>query len=436
MIRRLIFTLLPLLPLLFGGCADRFGYIRKRDRLVVAVEPRMPGLVHFGSDACGYQKKMLRLYADRIGVDTIEFVRCEPDNLWHGESDMAIYTLSGEETDGEVIFFTSSYVVLTHKATAENATALGLPLSEVLRGGNILVSGSFFSTEACHDLLDSLRGANIFISEEGAFSLLEELSSHKYDFLICEKSEAIVGCAITAGNIEQIYDFGEPVPFYIRVNPALPAVGKDFAVWLDEYRNSSAYISLNDMLSGRDDKQQGIGDISCFDELFRRIAEREGHDWRLLAAIAFVESRFNVFAVSPRGAKGLMQVMPATARHNDVEEEDIMNPELNVTAAARLLNDIRKSLNFAPETSQEERMRIILACYNAGLGRILAARDMVVGKGGNPDLWEEVARYLINKGEAPDADKEDNDTMPEGETTAFVSKVMYNYMVYRMKTEL
>ena len=54
-------------------------------------------------------------------------------------------------------------------------------------------------------------------------------------------------------------------------------------------------------------------EISHYDDLFRKYAKEIGWDWRLLASLAYTESNFNPNVVSWAGAKGLMQLMPATA---------------------------------------------------------------------------------------------------------------------------
>lgn len=56
------------------------------------------------------------------------------------------------------------------------------------------------------------------------------------------------------------------------------------------------------------------GKISHYDNLFKKYAQEIGWDWRLLASLAYTESNFDTTAVSWAGAKGLMQLMPATAR--------------------------------------------------------------------------------------------------------------------------
>ena len=110
-----------------------------------------------------------------------------------------------------------------------------------------------------------------------------------------------------------------------------------------------------------------------FDELFKKVCEKEGYDWRLVSAIAYSESRFNPFLVSHRGAQGLMQIMPRVARQFDVEG-DVMDPENNVLLALKILGKIENSLDFAPATSDTDRLKIVLACYNGGIGHVVDAR--------------------------------------------------------------
>ncbi|MDE7344726.1 MAG: transglycosylase SLT domain-containing protein, partial [Alistipes sp.] len=107
--------------------------------------------------------------------------------------------------------------------------------------------------------------------------------------------------------------------------------------------------------------------ISPYDELIRCISEEEGHDWRLISAMAYHESRFRSHLVSPRGARGLMQVMPSVARQFGVPVELIADPEINVRLANQLLSSIVDALQMAEDTPAADRMSILLACYNQSL---------------------------------------------------------------------
>ena len=139
--------------------------------------------------------------------------------------------------------------------------------------------------------------------------------------------------------------------------------------------------------------------ISAYDNLIRNISEEEGHDWRLMSAIAYHESRFTPDITSRSGARGLMQIMPSVARQFDVSTAKISDPETNVRLANKLMSKIMSSLRFPEGTPEKDRMSIILASYNSGLGHVNDARRLARLNGENPNSWEVVARYLSLKAE-------------------------------------
>ena len=68
------------------------------------------------------------------------------------------------------------------------------------------------------------------------------------------------------------------------------------------------------------------------------------------------------------GAKGLMQIMPATAAHLGLPASQIHEPEPNVAAATKLIRELDGKFNDI--TDRMERIRFILASYNGGHGHI------------------------------------------------------------------
>jgi hypothetical protein len=93
-------------------------------------------------------------------------------------------------------------------------------------------------------------------------------------------------------------------------------------------------------------------------DLFTRAGAKHGVSPKLLAAVAKVESGYDPDAVSPAGARGLMQIMPATARGLGVNP---MNPAEAVDGAARLLAEHLETFDSVP---------LALAAYNAGAGAV------------------------------------------------------------------
>lgn len=105
-------------------------------------------------------------------------------------------------------------------------------------------------------------------------------------------------------------------------------------------------------------------------------AQAHGLDYALVKAVAATESAFNANAVSPKGAVGLMQVMPATAAQYGLSPEPgrplaqkLKEPEANVQVGTRYLADL---IRLYPG-----RLDLALAAYNAGQGAVSRAGHQI-----------------------------------------------------------
>lgn len=125
------------------------------------------------------------------------------------------------------------------------------------------------------------------------------------------------------------------------------------------------------------------GRISPYDELFRLYSERYGLDWRLMAAQAYQESRFDPDAESWAGAQGLFQLMPSTAV--ELGFENLRDPETGIRAGIEYMNLLLERLD--PHIPLKHRLRFALAAYNAGWGHLQDARRLAEQKGWDADKW-------------------------------------------------
>ncbi len=139
------------------------------------------------------------------------------------------------------------------------------------------------------------------------------------------------------------------------------------------------------------DKEKGI--ISEWDYLFKAYAENASTDWRLLAAICYQESCFDPKARSWAGACGLMQLMPKTAESLGLDEEDIFEPEANVSTAANYLKQLTMFYRDVPDYG--ERMNFVLASYNGGMGHVRDAMALTKKNGGDQYSWDDVEEYIL-----------------------------------------
>lgn len=131
------------------------------------------------------------------------------------------------------------------------------------------------------------------------------------------------------------------------------------------------------------------GRVSPFDDLFRATADSFDVDWRLLAALAFQESRFDPDAESWAGAIGVMQVKPATAR---LDATTLRDASQNIAAGTRHLRWLLDRYHYVPES---DRLQFALAAYNCGHGHLDDARMLAVRRGLNPNAWEGSVRESL-----------------------------------------
>lgn len=111
--------------------------------------------------------------------------------------------------------------------------------------------------------------------------------------------------------------------------------------------------------SGADAPRQAAVTVKSAEELVEEAAQRYGLPAEFLHSVARVESGYRPDAVSPKGAIGIMQLMPGTAA---VLQADPNDPEQNVDAGARHLRELL--LRYEGSTAKA------LAAYNAGPGAV------------------------------------------------------------------
>jgi soluble lytic murein transglycosylase-like protein len=136
----------------------------------------------------------------------------------------------------------------------------------------------------------------------------------------------------------------------------------------DKYRlhlkGGIAEVSVDDIVGIEPEEifeplPEPLSEKTPFQKIIRAAAERYGVDADLIHCVIAVESNFNPKAVSPKNARGLMQLLPQTAAQLGVK--DIFDPEQNVDGGTRYLRDLLKKYS---------NLTLALAAYNAGPQRV------------------------------------------------------------------
>ena len=202
--------------------------------------------------------------------------------------------------------------------------------------------------------------------------------------------------------------------------------------WIDgfEQRNLNRilakYVNKGNVFSP---KKPSGDHISPFDGIIKKTAKEIGWDWRLLASLIYQESRFKLDLESEKGAFGLMQLMPVVMERYGIDYD--ATPEQQLHAAGQLITYLDNCLDNKVADSTE-RVKFVLAAYNAGLGHVYDAQRLAQKYGAAPDVWDNnVDYYILNKS------KYKNDTCCHSgflrgtETYRFVEEVLDRFYQYQ-----
>ncbi|GEM_PF-450895 len=125
---------------------------------------------------------------------------------------------------------------------------------------------------------------------------------------------------------------------YISTDPEIPAES-----YFSE--NNASYITGRAEYILSFQPQLGFGNCSYYEYLFRHEANTMEVDEDLLLAIARTESKFNRWAVSGAGARGMMQIMPDTAKASGIDPETLYKPDVSIQFGAYYIRNAIKNFN-------------------------------------------------------------------------------------------
>lgn len=415
--------------------------------LKIAAVTGAPGYVVVGGQRLGYCHDLLAEYARHRNVELDLVSDLSPKAMAHRlrihTSDAALMLDAHDQslqTDKmfSVTIGTTCFVMLAR----EQMLGENLALSQIVDDRKVMISSAFQHTDHYDTLLDSLSRACLYVSSKNSRELAHELQTGQYDFLICEASDAAMSAELLK-NLYVVFRFDDAVDIKLLFPQHSELLYEDFCQWWSDYsagpecdllRQTYFENKFRSRLKSLGRRSRTINGISVWDDIIKRVGEREGVDWLLLSAIAFEESMFRSDAISRSGATGLMQIMPITARHFNVDQESLADPETNVTIAAKLLRNIEKALEFPDSTALDDKLSIILAAYNCGQKTVSDAIAIAAATGRNPYRWESVADCLklMGSDEFSTADSLSFRRFKGyRETFAFVSDVRDRFYFYR-----
>jgi membrane-bound lytic murein transglycosylase F len=383
--------------------------IKLRDTLNVLTLYRSTSYFNYRGQEMGWQYELAQQFAAFLEVELhITVARDIPEMiamLRQGKGDLIAYNLPVTKELKDSLLYCGEEVV-THQVLVQRSGARIRPLTDVtqLIGKEVTVKG-----EKYYDRLVNLNnelGGGIDIRRVTGDSittddLITQVAEGKIAYTIADNDVARLSTTYYPNlNIRLSVSFEQRASWAVRTD--CPLLAEAATRWHKENVTSPAYtagmkryfeiskvIPHSPILSLRE------GRISHFDALFKKYASEVDWDWRLLASLAYTESNFDTTAVSWAGARGLMQLMPATARAMGLPAGKEQNPEESIRAAVKYIGITSRSLAAVPAG---ERINFVLAAYNSGLGHIQDAMALAEKYGKDKYKWRNnVENYILLK---------------------------------------
>ena len=164
---------------------------------------------------------------------------------------------------------------------------------------------------------------------------------------------------------------------------------KDFIANLESKYYSKNSISSYIFIGSRIFITDMITKLPQYELIFREVSKIHNLDWKLLAAIAYQESKWDNKAVSPTGVRGLMMLTKNTAKMLKV---DRLNPNESIEGGARYFKSL---LSKFSKFNQTTRVHLALAAYNLGPGHVDDILLLATSEDKNVDDWKILKNYLL-----------------------------------------
>ena len=399
--------------------------IKERGSLTAVVDNSTTSYFVYKGQPMGYEYELLNLLAEDLGVELRLIITKSIDDaiakLNSGEGDIIAYNLTITKSRAEMMAFsehlTLSRQVLVQKKP-DNWRDMKLhEIEKLMIRDQVDLIGTEVHVRKSSSFVDRLK--NLSDEMGGDVIIIEDTSEVEVENLIHQVAEGDIKLTVADENVAKLnatyhqnLDVETPISFSQRIawgvrrdSPQLLEVVNQ---WIQEMKKDVAFYTIYDRyfkspkasLRRVKSDYSSLGStnqLSPYDDLIKPAAAELGWDWELLAALIFQESKFNPKADSWVGAKGLMQLMPATAKQFGATDPE--DPQQSIAAGVNYLKWLDE---FWQEKvpDQQERLKFILGSYNVGQGHVLDARKLSVKNGKDSTRWDDnVAFYLLKKSE-------------------------------------
>lgn len=374
----------------------------------------------YKGQAMGYEYELLKRFADHLGVQLNMVISNDIDSMQYelnsGQVDIIAHGITVTRERKKHTQF-SDYLYLTHQVLVQKKpddwrTIKWSKLQKSLIHDAIELVGDTVSVRAnssyinrLANLSDELGGEILIDTLPGSLStdrIIEMVAKGEIKYTVADDNIA----SITASyypvlDIKVPISFSQKIAWSMRKNS--PKLEKALNKWIKMMKKENTYnVIYNKYFKNEKNfRRRENSDfyslnnniISEFDELIKIHAEELGWDWRLLASQIYQESRFNPESESWAGARGLMQMMPAAAKHFEVK--DLTDPEQNLEGGTKMIKLLWNRFEEIPDSIQ--RIKLTLAAYNCGYSHVVDAQKLADEMGVENNVWDGNIEEMILK---------------------------------------
>ncbi|MGB0721526.1 MAG: membrane-bound lytic murein transglycosylase MltF [Gammaproteobacteria bacterium] len=406
---RIRIPILGLLLLLLTACGEKplsqLEEVRARGELVVVT--RNAGTTYFtgASGPTGFEYELARRFAKHLGVGLrMEVPERFPDVLKRveaGTADLAAAGLSVTKKRLQRVRFGPSYHHIRQQIIYRSGRTRPRQVEHLMDGQLEIIAGSSHEETLLrlrHNGYPKLAWKAH--EDEDSETLMRWVSEELIDFTVADSDEAAVA-RLSYPDLRVGFNLTKPEPLAWafskdRDDSLFDEAGVFFAQLRESgelnhlIRDYYGFLLRFNLVTAKTFSLDYRLRLPRYRGAFEHYARENGLDWKLLAALGYQESRWDPSAVSPTGVKGLMMLTQGTARMMGIEDRE--DPIQSIDGGARYLVRVK---NKIPERIPEpDRTWFALASYNVGYGHLEDARILTQKGGGNPDRWDDVAKWL------------------------------------------
>ena len=374
----------------------------------------------------------------KIGVVFIPVARDRLlSGLVDGLGDIAAGNITITEQRAEIVQFGDPMAKDIKEVLVTGPTAAPIAILDDLAGREIYVRRSSSYFEHLQTLSSSLEAKGlkpIVISdlddELEDEDVMEMVNAGLLPWVVVDEHKAQIWTSVftklTVRSDLAIHEGGEIAWAMRKDSPQLLEVVNEFTkshkigttfgnILKKRYLGSDSFVK-------RSTSTEEIEKFEAIGQLFKKYGQEYDFDWLMIAAQGYQESQLDQSARSPRGAVGVMQLMPKTAADPTVGIPNIESVDNNIHAGVKYLRTLVDKYLDDPALDRKNRTLMAFAAYNAGPGNLRKFRKLAADSGLDPNIWfhnvEHGAAEIVGR-----------------ETVQYVANIYKYYVAYRLANE-